>query len=105
MQRTQEFICGSLFLCVLHPIANRYKQWIWLAIDAVTREIVGVYRSSITLSIVYPETLTAKGFTQESMFQALCEKLKSKSLTVSMFQILALIFLSAKSWKRANPEP
>jgi hypothetical protein len=30
------------------------------------------YRSFITLSREYSETLTAKGFTQESMFQVLC---------------------------------
>jgi hypothetical protein len=54
------------------------------------------YRSFITLSRVYSETLTAKGFTQQSMFQVLCEELKSKFLTMSGFQILALIFLSAK---------
>ncbi len=33
---------------------------------------------------------------QESMFQVLCEELKTKSLTMSEFQILALIFLSEK---------
>jgi hypothetical protein len=55
-----------------------------------------IYRSFVTLSREYSGTLTAKGFTPESMFQAFCEKLKSKSITVSGFQILPLIFLSAK---------
>jgi hypothetical protein len=60
-----------------------------------------LYRASITLSKVYSETLTAKGFMQESMFQVLCEELKTKSLTMSGFQILALIFLSEK-WLKSD---
>jgi hypothetical protein len=55
-----------------------------------------LYRSFITLSREYSETLATKGFTQESMFRALCEELKSKSLTVSGFGNFAFDFSLCK---------